>query len=103
MGRINDRSAVELAGVGRTGLENLAGLLGFCDTHRLGIFQQRVFGPLAPVEVEQDDFVAQAGITGDGAAAAVFGVAGMPPCNDHLELGLCWRCVAGRKVGGGRR
>jgi hypothetical protein len=71
-----------LSGVGRTGLENLAGFPGLCDTHRFGIFQQRVFGPLAPVEVEQDYFVAQLGVTGDGAAAAVFGVAGMPPGND---------------------
>jgi len=103
MDGVNDRLAVNLPGKGGPRLENFAGFLGFGHAHGAGVMR-RLVGPLALIQVEQDDLVPQVGVAGDGAAAAVFGVAGMPTGDDYLELGLsCWRCFAGQRLSGGCR
>ena len=82
MGPIDDRVAVDLTREDRSGLEDLASLrrLGHADPI------PRPAGRDAVVEIEQDNFMSQIGIAGDGPAAAIFGVAGMAAGDDHLRL-----------------
>ena len=71
----------------RTRLEDLAGFprLGHAASARFGRLVGR---PLAIVQVEQDDLVAEVGIAGDGSSAAILGVARMAAADDDLELVL---------------
>src|ERR1017187_5083292 len=87
---VNNRLAVNLPSEHRTGLENLAGFLCFGHAHGTGVIGGFI-GPLAPVEIEQHDLVTQVAVAGHSPAAAVFGVARMPPGDNHFELGLA--CV----------
>ena len=83
--------AVNLPREERPGLEDLARLAGLGDADAV----LRLPGRHAVVQVEQNDFVPQVGIAGDGAAAAVFGIAGMAAGDDHLPLAA--RRIVGRR------
>src|SRR5579859_4937984 len=78
---VDDGMAVELVGVGGPSFQNLASLFGFGDAHGSASLH-----PGSIVHVEQDDFMAQRGEARDGAAAAVFGIAGMSAGNDNFRL-----------------
>src|ERR1039458_2710693 len=99
--RVDDGLAVDLPGKGRPRSENLAGSPGFGLADGGGVVR-RLVGPFALIQVKQDHFVAEVGVAGDGAAAAVFGVTGMPTGDDYLQLRLCrWRGLTGQRLGGG--
>ena len=85
---INDRPAVLLASLERSGLENLAGVSGLGHPVPACVFGL-VGRPLAVVQVKENDLVAQLGVTGHGPSAAVFGVAGVAAADDHFELAPC--------------
>ena len=74
VGRVDDRLAVELPRVQRARLQDFAGLLGLGDAAGAFRLARR---PLALVQVEEDDLVPEVRVAGDGASAAVLGIAGM--------------------------
>ena len=55
-------------------------------TRAVARFGGRAGRPLASVQVKQNDLVPEVGVAGDGAAAAIFGIAGMAAGDNHLEL-----------------
>src|SRR6185437_5612341 len=77
---IDDGVAVRLACPNRPGLEDVAGLSS------LGNADGRGGLPRSIVQVEQRYVVALGGEQGDGAAASVFGVAGMAAGDNEFEL-----------------
>src|SRR5271157_5449047 len=85
VGGIQDGMAVGLSSEGRARLEYLGGLSGFRNAHvrRCATLVRR---PLTIVQMEKNNVVALCGEASDGAAAAVFGVAGMSSRNDDFEF-----------------
>jgi hypothetical protein len=82
---VDHRLAVHLPAEARQGTEDLARLSRLGDPHPV----LRLLGGHAIVQVEEDDRMSQVGEAGDGASAAVFGVAGMPAGDDHLPPAWC--------------
>jgi hypothetical protein len=85
VGGIQDGMAVGLSSEDRARLEYLGGLSGFRHAHARGR-ATLVPRPLTIVQMEKNNFVALCGEASEGAAAAVFGVAGMSSRNDDFEF-----------------
>jgi len=81
---VQDGMAIDLFSEDRARLEYSGGPGGFSHSHFCGC-AALFFRPLAIVQMEKNNFVAQCGEACDGAAATIFGVAGMSSRNDHFE------------------
>ena len=99
MSGVHDGLAVKLSGENGAGLENFAGFLGFGNADRTGVVT-RFVRPIASVQVKQNNFVTQIGVTSDGAAATIFRIAGMPAGDDHFELRLGVWSLLDLRLGG---
>lgn len=86
---IHHSLAVDLVCKLRLRLQNLAGPPRFGDANRTAFIRSFAGASfLAPVEIKQRDFVPQVGISGDGTAAAIFGIARVAAGHYDLQL-LC--------------
>ncbi len=84
---VHDGAAIMLPGKSGPGFENRAGFGGFGRANGTGVVA-RPAGPIAAVQIKQDDLVAQIGVTRDSPAAAVFRIARVPTGDDDLKLGI---------------
>ena len=82
---INDGFGIDLTGEGGTSFEDFAGFGGFSDANRSGIVAGLI-GPLAFVQVEENNFVAEIGVASDSATAAVFRVARVTTRDEDFEF-----------------
>ena len=99
VGRVNHGLAVELIGVERSGLQDLAGLGGLADSGKTRVAR----GPFAFVQVEQYDLVTKRGIAGNRASTAIFRITRVTAGDDHLELAPGTRRSACQRRGRGQR
>src|SRR5947209_1985334 len=85
---VHDGSAIMLSGKRGPGLKNLASPRGLAYANGAYIMAGPV-GPIAPVEIQQHDFMVQIRIASNRAAAPILRIAGMAAGDDHFGLRLC--------------
>ena len=95
---IDDGAAIVLGGEDGARFQDGAGFFGFGGTDARAVFEVVCAAEaFAAVQVEENDFVAQVGVAGSGAAAATLGIAGMSAGDDDFEF------ARRRGIGGGGR
>jgi len=83
---IDDRTAVVLAGESGSGFQESTCVLGFRGSNCATAIEARSAAePLAAIQVQQNDVVAQFTIARDRPGAAAFRVAGMAACHNDLQ------------------
>jgi hypothetical protein len=87
MAGVYNRVAIALSRKDGAGFQYFAGFPRFRNSHtaaRARIFLRTAL--LAPVQVQQNDFVSQIRVPRNRAAAAILGIARMAAANDYFEL-----------------